>query len=106
MFSSVNGLNHPFDYRTAGFNPMAAAAIGTKGPKFVPFKMPGGPGPRRRLNHHSMDGLVPGHNQVFVQVAYDFEYVAEDGTQVVMNENEILLLINKTNHDWWQVSIS
>ena len=36
-------------------------------------------------------------------VAYDFEYLAEDGKRVFMKENEILLLINKTNHDWWQV---
>ena len=42
-------------------------------------------------------------DRVFVQVAYDFDYVAEDGSQVIMRENEILLLINKTNHDWWQV---
>lgn len=44
--------------------------------------------------------------QVFVQVAYDFEYVAEDGKRVYMKENEILLLINKTNHDWWQVKMT
>ena len=45
-----------------------------------------------------------GEPQVFVSVAYDFEYLAEDGKRVFMKENEILLLINKTNHDWWQVS--
>ena len=39
----------------------------------------------------------------FFSVAYDFEYLAEDGKRVFMKENEILLLINKTNHDWWQV---
>lgn len=46
---------------------------------------------------------IRGEPQVFVSVAYDFEYVAEDGKRVFMKENEILLLINKTNHDWWQV---
>lgn len=46
-----------------------------------------------------------GEPQVFVSVAYDFEYLAEDGKRVFMKENEILLLINKTNHDWWQVTI-
>ena len=46
-----------------------------------------------------------GEQQVFVSVAYDFEYLAEDGKRVFMKENEILLLINKTNHDWWQVII-
>lgn len=51
--------------------------------------------------HHSVNGGTA--DRVFVQVAYDFDYVAEDGSQVIMRENEILLLINKTNHDWWQV---
>ena len=58
------------------------------------------------MPHHGMFHHGHPHNgvdRVFVQVAYDFDYVAEDGSQVVMRENEILLLINKTNHDWWQV---
>ena len=46
-----------------------------------------------------------GEPQVFVSVAYDFEYLAEDGKRVFMKESEILLLINKTNHDWWQVRL-
>ena len=46
---------------------------------------------------------IRGEPQVFVSVAYDFEYLAEDGKRVFMKESEILLLINKTNHDWWQV---
>ena len=46
---------------------------------------------------------IRGEPQVFVSVAYDFEYLAEDGKRVFMKENELLLLINKTNHDWWQV---
>lgn len=41
--------------------------------------------------------------QTFVNVAFDFEYIAEDGKKVRMKENEVLLLISKTNHDWWQV---
>jgi hypothetical protein len=41
--------------------------------------------------------------QQFVSVIYDFEYISEDGNRVFMKEGEILLLINKTNHDWWQV---
>ena len=49
---------------------------------------------------------IRGEPQVFVSVAYDFEYLAEDGKRVFMKENEILLLINKTNHDWWQVSVA
>ena len=48
---------------------------------------------------------IRGEPQVFVSVAYDFEYLAEDGKRVFMKESEILLLINKTNHDWWQVCI-
>ena len=47
-----------------------------------------------------------GEPQVFVSVAYDFEYLAEDGKRVFMKESEILLLINKTNHDWWQVRLA
>jgi hypothetical protein len=43
-------------------------------------------------------------DQLFVSVIYDFEYISEDGNRVFMKENEILLLINKTNHDWWQVN--
>eukprot|EP00095_Tigriopus_kingsejongensis_P000335 maker-scaffold194_size270518-snap-gene-0.10 protein:Tk00335 transcript:maker-scaffold194_size270518-snap-gene-0.10-mRNA-1 annotation:"rho gtpase-activating protein 12" len=42
-------------------------------------------------------------DQKFVSVVFDFEYIAEDGKKVFMKENEVLLLINKTNHDWWQV---
>ena len=44
--------------------------------------------------------------QLFVSVIYDFEYISEEGKRVFMKENEILLLINKTNHDWWQVIMS
>ena len=44
-------------------------------------------------------------NQVFVRVVFDFEYVAEDGKKVFMKEGEVLLLISKTNQDWWQVRL-
>ena len=39
-----------------------------------------------------------------VVVSYDFEYTTEEGNRVWMKEGEVLLLINKTNADWWQVS--
>ena len=39
-----------------------------------------------------------------VVVSYDFEYTTEEGKRVWMKEGEVLLLINKTNNDWWQVS--
>eukprot|EP00094_Tigriopus_californicus_P012417 TCALIF_12003-PA protein Name:"Similar to ARHGAP27 Rho GTPase-activating protein 27 (Homo sapiens)" AED:0.35 eAED:0.36 QI:0/0/0/0.33/1/1/9/0/1508 len=41
-------------------------------------------------------------DQKFVSVVFDFEYTAEDGKKVFMKEREVLLLINKTNNDWWQ----
>ena len=44
-----------------------------------------------------------GQQQQFVQMAFDYDYVAEDGKKVLMREGEVLLLLNKTNHDWWQV---
>ena len=40
---------------------------------------------------------------VFVMVNYDFEYITGEGKQVWMKEGEILLLLSKTNGDWWQV---
>ena len=40
---------------------------------------------------------------VFVMVNYDFEYITEEGKEVWMKEGEILLLLSKTNGDWWQV---
>lgn len=44
-------------------------------------------------------------DQKFVSVVFDFEYTAEDGKKVFMKEREVLLLINKTNNDWWQVRL-
>ncbi len=54
-------------------------------------------------SHGAFDSKRMREQQVFVNVAFDFEYVAEDGKKVFMKENEVLLLINKTNRDWWQV---
>ena len=56
------------------------------------------------IGDHPGAGPGPPGGQIFVNVAFDFEYIAEDGKKVFMKENEILLLINKTNHDWWHVS--
>ena len=39
----------------------------------------------------------------FVVVSYDFEYITEEGKEVWMKEGEVLLLLSKTNGDWWQV---
>ena len=61
-----------------------------------------GIGSEQQHHHHHHGG--GGAGQIFVNVAFDFEYIAEDGKKVFMKENEILLLINKTNHDWWHVS--
>lgn len=47
---------------------------------------------------------MPQQQQTFVRVSFDFGYEAEDGKKVSMRENEVLLLINRTNHDWWQVN--
>ena len=41
--------------------------------------------------------------EVFVMVNYDFEYITEEGKEVWMKEGEILLLLSRTNNDWWQV---
>ena len=41
--------------------------------------------------------------QQFVRVSFDFDYASEEGKRVFMREGEVLLLINKTNQDWWQV---
>ena len=43
--------------------------------------------------------------EVFVIVNYDFEYITEDGKEVWMKEGEILLLLSRTNNDWWQVCL-
>ncbi|KAF6210383.1 hypothetical protein GE061_013487 [Apolygus lucorum] len=38
-----------------------------------------------------------------VEVLYDFEYATKDGQVVSIKEGEKLLLLKKTNEDWWQV---
>lgn len=43
---------------------------------------------------------------VFVVVSYDFEYITEEGKEVWMKEGEVLLLLSKTNNDWWQVDVT
>ena len=48
---------------------------------------------------------LQGH-EVFVVVSYDFEYHTEEGKEVWMKEGEILLLLAKTNNDWWQVCLN
>ncbi len=51
-----------------------------------------------------MMGMRGGGRDCFVVVSYDFEYSTEDGKRVWMKEGEVLLLLAKTNNDWWQVS--
>ena len=70
-------------------------------------------------------GLRSGNKgkDAFVVVSYDFEYITEEGKEVIflptfqpvvwlfsshlaqvwMKEGEVLLLLSKTNGDWWQV---
>ena len=50
-----------------------------------------------------MMGMRGGGRDSFVVVSYDFEYSTEDGKRVWMKEGEVLLLLAKTNNDWWQV---
>ena len=50
-----------------------------------------------------MMGMRGGGRDCFVVVSYDFEYSTEDGKRVWMKEGEVLLLLAKTNNDWWQV---
>lgn len=48
-------------------------------------------------------GMRLSGRDVFVVVSYDFEYITEEGKEVWMKEGEVLLLLSKTNNDWWQV---
>ena len=48
-------------------------------------------------------GIRNKDRDVFVMVNYDFEYITDEGKQIWMKEGEILLLLSKTNGDWWQV---
>ncbi|KAK9505354.1 hypothetical protein O3M35_009434 [Rhynocoris fuscipes] len=42
-------------------------------------------------------------NDINVEVLYDFEYSTKEGQKVSIREGEKLLLLKKTNADWWQV---
>jgi hypothetical protein len=57
-----------------------------------------------REKQEPMMGMRGGGRDCFVVVSYDFEYSTEDGKRVWMKEGEVLLLLAKTNNDWWQVS--
>ncbi|CAB4068844.1 ltaE [Lepeophtheirus salmonis] len=46
---------------------------------------------------------IPGLPQTYVRVLFDFEYIDQEKKRVLMRENEVLLLLSKTNVDWWQV---
>ena len=51
-----------------------------------------------------MMGIRMQERDVFVVVNYDFEYITEEGKEVWMKEGEVLLLLSRTNSDWWQVN--
>ncbi|GIY18845.1 uncharacterized protein CEXT_259661, partial [Caerostris extrusa] len=42
-------------------------------------------------------------SDVYVQVLYDFHYRTENGEEVTMKAGEELLLLKKSNENWWQV---
>ncbi|GFR13635.1 rho GTPase-activating protein 15 [Trichonephila clavata] len=42
-------------------------------------------------------------SEVYVQVLYDFQYHTEDGEEITMKAGEELLLLKKSNENWWQV---
>lgn len=42
-------------------------------------------------------------SDVYVEVLYDFEYSSEDGSEVRIKAGEELLLLKKSNENWWQV---
>ena len=48
-------------------------------------------------------GVREGGKDSLVVVSYDFEYTTEEGKRVWMKEGEVLLLLARTNNDWWQV---
>ncbi len=52
------------------------------------------------------DGGTAMREQVFLKVAFDFEYIADDHKKIFIKEDEVLMLIAKTNHDWWQVRLT
>ncbi|KAG8194018.1 hypothetical protein JTE90_003619 [Oedothorax gibbosus] len=42
-------------------------------------------------------------SEVYVQVLYDYLYHTDDGSEIKMKAGEELLLIKKSNENWWQV---
>lgn len=42
-------------------------------------------------------------SDVYVEVLYDFQYSSEDGNEVKIKAGEELLLLKKSNENWWQV---
>ncbi|XP_025904536.1 rho GTPase-activating protein 12 isoform X6 [Nothoprocta perdicaria] len=44
--------------------------------------------------------ILPG--QMYIEVEYDYEYVAKD-KKIVIKQGEKYILVKKTNEDWWQV---
>lgn len=42
-------------------------------------------------------------SEVYVEVLYDFKYYTEDGNEVKIKAGEELLLLRKSNENWWQV---
>lgn len=42
-------------------------------------------------------------SEVYVEVLYDFKYYTEDGSEIKIKAGEELLLLRKSNENWWQV---
>lgn len=42
-------------------------------------------------------------SDVYVEVLYDFKYSSDDGNEVKIKAGEELLLLKKSNENWWQV---
>lgn len=42
-------------------------------------------------------------SDIYVEVLYDFQYSSEDGNEVKIKAGEELLLLKKSNENWWQV---
>lgn len=42
-------------------------------------------------------------SEVYVEVLYDFKYFTDDGNEIKIKAGEELLLLRKSNENWWQV---
>lgn len=42
-------------------------------------------------------------SEVYVEVLYDFKYYTDDGNEIKIKAGEELLLLRKSNENWWQV---